>query len=436
MPIIKNLSALALRQGFRKFDDVQKLGGFPFCDELDYLYFDGEEKFDAELIRNGEKRVVKVKKRADQPLGLEFDFDMKPERCKNNCVFCFVSQLPPGMRDTLYVKDDDYRFSFISGSYVTLTNVSDGDIDRIIRLKLSPLYISVHAFDDDIRVKLIKNPNTKKLIPYMRRLGEAGIKMHTQLVIVPGMNDGEVLRRSIEGLRGIIGVESVAVVPVGLTGHRDKLTKLRAVGAEEAKETIELVEKLNDKYGGFCRCSDEYYVKAGLPVREYGYYGDFSQLENGVGLIADFEDNLSYALDTAKRAELNLKLAFVTGTSFAPLLEEYVKPLESHLGVKITVVPAVNEFFGDSVTVAGLLTAADILKALGKAAERAFKAGEPPFDAVVLPDNMLREFTDTFLDNVSVKELEGAAGMPALIAAHNGSDLPEIISEFGEKYER
>ena len=348
---------------------------------------------------------------------------MKPVVCKNKCIFCFVDQLPKGMRDSLYIKDDDYRFSFISGSYVTMTNVTDEDIDRIIRLKLSPLYISVHALNDDVRQYMLKNPNTRRLREYMERLGKNGIQMHTQLVIVPGINDGKVLEDSIRGLKEIEGVQTVAVVPVGLTEHRAKLENLTAVDENNARETIALVEKLHAELNGFCWCSDEYYVKANLPVREYSYYGAFDQIENGVGMLAEFDENFRYSLDETERVALNKRVDMITGTSFAPILEKYMPILEEKLGIKCRVNSVENDFFGHSVTVAGLITAGDIIKQAQRGA-----------DAYVLPDNMLREFTDTFLDGKTVSEVEAALGAPIIVVPHSGSDFVKLIAaHFGRQ---
>ena len=228
MPKITGLSKIAKKLGFKVGDDIVRIGGYDVVDELDYLFYDNEKSFEVDVIRDGKQKTIHVRKKDGQQLGLEVDWQMKPAVCKNKCIFCFVDQLPKGMRDSLYIKDDDYRYSFISGSYVTLTNVTDADIDRIIRLRLSPLYRSVHAFDDDVRQFILKNPNTHKLKAYMKKLGENGIKMHTQLVVVPDVNDGKVLEDSIRGLHAMEGVLSVAVVPVGLTEHRAALANLKA----------------------------------------------------------------------------------------------------------------------------------------------------------------------------------------------------------------
>ena len=414
MPKITGLSRFAKRLGFRLGDEVVTIGGYKVVDELDYLYYDNESEFIVGILRNGKREAINVRK--NRPLGLEFDWDMKPAVCKNHCIFCFVDQLPKGMRDSLYVKDDDYRYSFISGSYVTMTNVTDEDIDRIIRLRLSPLYISVHAWDDEVRRFMVKNPNTLKLREYMKKLGENGISMHTQLVVVPGINDGKVLEDSIRGLKSVKGVLSVAVVPVGMTEHRAQLAQLTPVDENNARETVALVEKLHIELDGFCWCSDEYYVKANIPVGEYAYYGAFDQIENGVGMLAEFKEKFEYGLDEVESVTLNKRVDMITGTSFAPILEGYMPALERKLGIKCKVNKIENNFFGHSVTVAGLLTAGDVIAQTERGA-----------DAYVIPDNMLREFTDTFLDNRTVKEVEDALGAPIIVVPHSGSDLAKLI---------
>ena len=420
MPKIVNLSSYAKRKGLKIGDDVVKIGGYPCVDILDILYFDTEKKFDIVVYRDGKIKTVKIRKKETQPLGIELE-EMDTIRCKNKCVFCFVDQLPKGLRDTLYVKDDDYRLSFISGCYVTMTNVGEEEIERIIRLKLSPMYISVHAFNDEKRLALVKNPNTLNLINLMRRLGENGIKMHTQLVVVPEMNDGATLIESIEGLKRVEGVESVAVVPVGLTGHRQNLTSIRPVTKDEAIETIEHVEWLNQKFGGnFCWCSDEYYLLANRPLPGDEFYGTFDQIENGVGLIADFISNLDYSLDELGNQLLKGTATLVTGKSFAPVLENEKKKIEAKLGLNLSVLPVSNSFFGETVTVAGLVVGKDILS----------QAKGNDTDVYVVPDNMLREFTTTFLDDTTVSELETILRKPVLVVAHNGADLATKLAEF------
>ena len=422
MSKIINLSPSAQKLGFMIGDDVVKMGGYPFRDVLDFLYYDNEKKFDVVVKREGKEKKIKVRKKEGESLGLEFE-EMEVIRCKNKCVFCFVDQLPKGLRDTLYVKDDDYRLSFISGCYVTMTNVKEEDVERIIRLKLSPLYISVHAFNDDKRVELVKNPNTRNLIKLMERLGQAGIEMHTQLVIVPEMNDGATLIESIEGLHAVTGVQSVAVVPVGITGHRDGLAKIRPVTKDEANETIDHVEWLNNKFGGnFCWCSDEYYLRAERQIPSFDFYGNFDQIENGVGLISDFCDNLDYTLSETTPKQLKGNVTMITGTSFAPVLNNEKTKIESKLGLNISVKGVLNTFFGETVTVAGLVVGRDIVD----------QVKDENTDVYVIPDNMLREFTTTFLDDTTVIELEQKLEKPVLVVAHNGTDVVNKLVGFFE----
>ena len=271
----------------------------------------------------------------------------------------------------------------------------------------------MHAFTDEVRVRLVTNPGASRLIERMRHLGANGIKMHTQLVIVPGINDGEELEKSIRGLHGVEGVETVAVVPVGLTAHREGLAPIRIATKEESAWTVAAVEKLNEEFGGFCWCSDEYYVKAGLAPREYAYYGDFEQIENGVGLFAEFYDNVDYELSSLPEMKLGARIALITGVDFAPFLREKMKEVDAHIGTSSTVFGIVNHFFGETITVAGLVTAGDVIA-------QADCAG---MDAAVIPDNMLKEFGDVFLDNVTLGDVERALGVPVIVVSHNGSDL-------------
>ncbi|MDD4839222.1 MAG: DUF512 domain-containing protein [Clostridia bacterium] len=419
MAKISELSKIAKHQGFKTGDELIAFDGHTFCDILDCIFYDAQEKFSVDIVRNGKTKTVKVKKNADTPLGIEIDEELAPIRCKNKCKFCFIDQLPKGMRDMLYVKDDDYRYSFISGSYVTLTNITSEEIERIIRLKLSPIYISVHAFDDDIRLMLVSNPKTKNLINNMKILGEGGIKMHTQIVMVPEINDNKILEESIRKLHEMKGVETCAVVPVGLTKHRKGLAELKQVDEAKAIETIDIVEKLHIEFDGFCWCSDEFYLRANRPIPSFEYYGAFDQIENGVGLVADFKSNIDYVMSETEIQNLGKKVGFITGVSFAPLLKECAKEIEKKLGVEIEIFTVKNKFFGESVTVAGLVTAGDILAQI--------KTND--MDGFIVPSNMLKEFSTVFLDNISLDDLEKGLGKKVLVANESGSDLLQKIVE-------
>lgn len=405
------------KQGFKIGDELVSFDGYSFCDILDCLFYDSKEKFSVVVKRNGKEKTVKVKKRADVPLGIEIDEELSPVRCKNKCKFCFVDQLPKGMRDALYVKDDDYRFSFISGSYVTMTNVTDEDIERILRLKLSPLYISVHAMNDEIRKDLVRNPNTLKLRQILKTLSDGGIKMHTQLVVVPDVNDGDVMLDSIDRLHEIEGVLSVAIVPVGLTTHRSGLDNLKPFDKEEAAKTIDLVEERYNRYGGFCFAADEMYIKAEREIPSYEFYQDFPQIENGVGLVREFLESVEYSLDETPDIKVGKRVCMLTGVSFEPVLKNVAKIVADKLGLEITVKAIENNFFGKTVTVSGLVTAGDILAQAPKG-----------YDAYTVPSNMLKEFSTLFLDNVSLDEVEKALGK-VIVVNETGGDLIKKLSE-------
>ena len=402
-------------------DELLGFNGEQIVDVLDYAFYDSQEEFTLNLrTKQGEKVDIDIEKEEDESLGLELDesVQLEPMRCKNKCLFCFVDQLPKGMRDTLYVKDDDYRLSFVSGNYVTLSNIGQKELDRIAKLRLSPLYISVHAFDREIKTKLVSNPESAKVFDKMDFLANHGITMHTQIVLCKNLNDGKVLDKTLEELyKRYPSVKTVAVIPVGLTGHRQKLYPLESFGKEDAVKVIAQVEDFNKKAGGeFCWCSDEFYIKAEKQLPPYESYGDFDQIENGVGLCAEFEEEFLSALDEVGGSKAELNIASVTGQSFKDILKSLCEKLkDKYPNVNLRVKDIYNDFFGRSITVAGLITAGDIIKQFKDA---------PKY--TIIPSNMLREFTDTFLDGITVSELEKALGTH-IVVSHGGEDYVKII---------
>lgn len=402
-------------------DELLGFNGEQIVDVLDYAFYDSQEEFTLNLrTKQGEKVDIDIEKEEDESLGLELDesVQLEPMRCKNKCLFCFVDQLPKGMRDTLYVKDDDYRLSFVSGNYVTLSNIGQKELDRIAKLRLSPLYISVHAFDREIKTKLVSNPESAKVFDKMDFLAYHGITMHTQIVLCKNLNDGKVLDKTLEELyKRYPSVKTVAVIPVGLTGHRQKLYPLESFGKEDAVKVIAQVEDFNKKAGGeFCWCSDEFYIKAEKQLPPYESYGDFDQIENGVGLCAEFKEEFLSALDEVGGSKAELNIASVTGQSFKDILKSLCEKLkDKYPNVNLRVKDIYNDFFGRSITVAGLITAGDIIKQFKDAPEY-----------TIIPSNMLREFTDTFLDGITVSELEKALGTH-IVVSHGGEDYVKII---------
>ena len=402
-------------------DELLGFNGEQIVDVLDYAFYDSQEEFTLNLrTKQGEKVDIDIEKEEDESLGLELDesVQLEPMRCKNKCLFCFVDQLPKGMRDTLYVKDDDYRLSFVSGNYVTLSNIGQKELDRIAKLRLSPLYISVHAFDREIKTKLVSNPESAKVFDKMDFLANHGITMHTQIVLCKNINDEKVLDKTLEELyKRYPSVKTVAVIPVGLTGHRQKLYPLESFGKEDVVKVIAQVEEFNKKAGGeFCWCSDEFYIKAEKQLPPYESYGDFDQIENGVGLCAEFEEEFLSALDEVGGSKAELNIASVTGQSFKDILKSLCEKLkDKYPNVNLRVKDIYNDFFGRSITVAGLITAGDIIKQFKDAPEY-----------TIIPSNMLREFTDTFLDGITVSELEKALGTH-IVVSHGGEDYVKII---------
>lgn len=416
-------NGVAAELGFETGDEIIGFDGHPYEDVLDYIFYDEAEKFTINArTKDGELVDCEVEKLPEEHIGVEFDDEgqLVPIHCRNKCVFCFVDQLPKGMRDTLYVKDDDYRLSFVSGNYVTLTNVFDKEMERILRLHLSPLYISVHCFDKKRKVEMIANPEGAKLFEKMNVLAAHGIFMHTQIVLCKGINDGEILAETLTELSKLRPqVASVAIVPVGLTGHRKGLKELSQIDRETAREVIAQVEKFDkEQGGGFAYCSDEFYLKAELPLPSFERYGDFSQIENGVGLVRAFEKEVEESLKGLKVTDKKAEIAFVTGQSFKGELKKCLDKVQPYFpSCTFRVVDIVNNFFGKSITVAGLITATDII---------AQAKNMPAY--TVIPSTMLREFTHTFLDGISVEELEKRLNTKILISA-GGADLVRAAKE-------
>lgn len=399
-----DLYGLARRAGIKKGEEILAFDGKPFVDILDYVYADGQNSTVLTVKGiNGEERDVKItKKDGYSTLGLEFDesVELTPKTCCNKCMFCFVDQLPKGLRPTLNIKDDDYRLSFVSGCYVTCTNFREEDIARIIEYKLSPLYVSVHATDHQIQCKLLGVKRARNQLELLKRLTAAGIKINAQIVLVPDVNDKDVLKKSLEDLHSLgENLLSVAVVPVGLTRHREGLPTIRPVGKEDALDAIKMTEEFYNQYPFFAFCSDEMYERAELPVKPYDYYGSFTQIENGVGLVAKFLYEVENALENAP-TKLNKRIAVITGYSgYNTMVAAGELIQKKWRKVKTDVYKIKNHFFGESVTVTGLVTAGDIIK-------ETEGVDFSVYDEVLLPSVMLKEFETVFLDDMTLEQLE------------------------------
>ena len=416
-------NSILLELGVEVGDEILGFNGEPMEDILDYDYYDGQNEFTINMLsKQGDKVDLEIEKLDTETMGVTLDdsVTLTPIHCKNKCAFCFVDQLPKGLRETLYVKDDDYRMSFVCGNFVTLTNVYDHELSRIIKYHLSPLYISIHATTPEIVLKLLRNPEALKTMDKVAMLAAHGIRMHTQIVMCKGYNDDQELMKTVEKLYSFYPqVATLAVVPVGLTEYRDSVTKLAQIDKETAIKTIEQIDAFNKKVGHtFAYCSDEFYVKAGRDVPPFEYYGDFDQIENGIGLCRVFMDGIKDALKKVEPSDKKATIGLITGQSFKGYLKEAVKLInKKYPNVEFVIYDIINNFFGKTITVAGLITGTDIVA----------QVVNPPKD-IIIPSTMLREFTDTMLDGMSVKELEQK--LNAKVHVNSGAeDLVRIVGE-------
>lgn len=405
-------NSIAEELGVRPGDVLLSIDGEPVYDVVDYEQLCAKENLLLMLRTGSEEWEAEVEKDLYEPLGLAFESGlMSPLRsCKNHCLFCFIDQMPKGIRRTLEVKDDDWRMSLIMGNYVTLTNVDDAEFERMIRRRVSPLYISVHTTDPDMRVAMMRNPTAGRIMERLRRLKEENLQFHCQVVLCPGYNDGEMLKNTIRDLGALYpAAQSLAIVPVGLTKHREGLAPLRVHTREEAAAAVDLIEEFQrdflKRYGTrFVFASDEMYLAAGrrLPAEEA--FEDYPQLENGVGLLRKFEFEFQAALDTLKKRRTPLYLDSASGRIAAPFMQELFRGL-AEKNIFITVHAVRNDFFGENVTVSGLVTAGDIAAQL---------AGKLSGKALLIPSSMMRERDDVFLDGRRKGELEAALGRPVI----------------------
>ncbi len=413
----------AYKKGIKNGDKVLTINGNKIIDVLDYRFYQNDTRLEVEIETvSGRVKTVKIKKGEYEELGLEFqDYLMdKQHPCQNNCIFCFINQLPSGMRESLYFKDDDSRLSFLFGNYITLTNLTEHEIERIIKMHISPVNISVHTTNKDLRCKMMNNRFAGEKLEIISRFNQAGIKMNCQLVLVPHYNDEKELERSLSDLLAFENVESIAAVPVGITKYRDGLPKLNSFNKETAQKTLDILNKFGEnsieKYSvRKVFGSDEFYLLAEKEIPPIEFYEDFSQLDNGVGMWALLKDEAFSAVDEANELKSGTKKTIATGVAAEPLLKEIVGYAKNKFGeLNCQVVAIKNNFFGEKITVSGLVTGNDLIEQL-----KDKNIGE----VLLLPENMLRYENDLFLDNVSVKEVEQKLNVKIQIVPSKGEDL-------------
>jgi len=426
----------AHRARIRPGETLLEVNGHRIVDVLDYKFYTYDARLTLTLQgEDGATRSVRVRKQEGEDLGLEFDTYLmdRARSCANNCIFCFVDQMPQGMRDTLYFKDDDARLSFLMGNYITLTNLSPREIQRIIDLRISPINVSVHTTDPALRCEMLGNRRAGESIEVMRRFAENGVCMNCQIVACPGINDGPALRRTLEDLTEMYpGVDSVSIVPVGVTKFREGLYPLKTYDKDTAAALIDQVEawgaKCMERFGTtIFWCSDEFYLLSGRELPQDSYYEDYRQLENGVGMLRLLETEFRSAMEADDPPAPGSVAPFTiaTGVSAAPTLEKLVQLAAARCGgLDWRVVPIVNHFFGETIVVAGLVTGRDLMDQL---------RGKYLGERLLLPDNMLRYHENVFLDDVTVEEVEAALGVPLTFVEQDGGALWDAILGRGGK---
>ncbi|MCI9154763.1 DUF512 domain-containing protein [Lachnospiraceae bacterium] len=420
--------SIAWEMGIEPGDLLLAVDGQEIEDVFDYRYYIEEEEILLLIEKpDGEQWELEIEKETYEDLGLEFEQGLMDEyrSCRNKCIFCFIDQMPPGMRDTLYFKDDDSRLSFLQGNYVTLTNMSEHDIQRIIRFHLEPINISFQAMNPELRCRMLHNRFAGEALKKVDMLYEAGIEMNGQIVLCKGFNDGDELDRSIRELtRYLPFLRSVSVVPVGLTRFREGLEPLEPFTGEEARQVLELIhgwqERLYPEHGlHFIHASDEWYILAGKELPEEESYDGYLQLENGVGMLRLLLNEFTEALEGEEGDQKERKLSIATGLLAAPYLEQMAEQLrEKFPRTEVTVYPIKNEFFGEQITVSGLITGQDLVKQL---------SGKDLAERLLLPCNMLRAKEDVFLDDFTVSQVESALQVPLNIVKSSGQDLMDTI---------
>ena len=424
--VIKN--SIAEEAGIVPGDYLLSINDTKIVDILDYDFLLKDENL-LVLVekKDGSLEEIEVEKDFDEDLGLEFEEELidKPRLCRNKCVFCFMDQIPYSMRSTLHYKDDDYRLSFITGNYVTLTNVTDEDLDRIIRYRMTPINISIHTTNGKLRKKMLSNRFADKILDQLKKLADGGIMINGQIVLCPGLNDGEELTRTLNDLSKLHeNILSVSIVPVGTTKFRDGLYPLDTFDADGCKKTIEIVEKFQNeflkKYGTrLVFLGDEFYVQSGTEIPTYVAYEDFSQLENGVGMVACFWHDFMEELENIDIKENNKIITSVTGYLIYPYIERAAKLMEEKIkGLKINVIPIKNNFFGEKITVTGLITGGDILEQL---------KGKDLGDELLVPKVMLKSDEDIFLDDITLEELAKKLNIKVRKTGCEGKDFVRDI---------
>jgi len=422
--------SIAMDAGIEPGDIIVSVDGNEFKDILDFKFLTSDEYYVIEVLKqDGEREEIEIYNDCYENFGVEFENPLidKPMLCKNKCIFCFMDQLPPNVRSTMLFKDDDVRLSFLQGNYVTLTNLSDEDVDRICRLRISPINVSVHVTDSERRVMMLKNPNASKLLNIMKRFADSGVIMNAQIVLCPGINDGDYLRRTIEDLAALYpSVRSVSIVPVGISKFRDNLFELTSFDEKLSKDVIELVTPYQQKFKkdfetSLVYLADEFYITANAAIPSYEHYEEFPQIENGVGLIAamreEIDEELKF-LDEYENCTYSPKTVATSHIAYDFICEcvEKIKRQKPELSVNVEKID--NNFFGEKITVTGLLCGSDIISQL---------KGKISTQHLLLSDSMFKSDADIFLDDTTLEDVENALGVKIIKTPCTGHGFIKAI---------
>lgn len=422
--ICKN--SIAEECGIEKGDIILEINGNVIEDYLDYRFYLSGEYLEILIKKaDGNEFLFEIEKYEDEDLGIEFDNYLSDgqKSCKNKCIFCFIDQLPKGLRKTLYFKDDDARMSFLMGNYVTLTNLDEKHLEKIIKMKISPINVSVHTTNPELRVFMMKNPKAAEIMDTLKRFSDNNITLNCQIVLCKDINDKDELMRTMKDLRSL-NVNSVSIVPVGISAHRENLYPMKPFNAEDCSEIIDMVESFaKDTYKKYKSrkfyLSDEFYIKAKRELPSYEYYEDFPQIENGVGMIRNFEKEIYEKISSLSSCSEKRHISLVTGEIMSSFINKYIDDIkEKWYNLKCNVFPIKNNFFGGEINVTGLVTGGDIISQL-----KDKDLGE----MLLIPESMLRFERDMFLDDVTLKELSEKLNIKTVIVSNDGYDFVEKI---------
>ena len=416
----------AEKAGIKSGEILLKINSNEIVDVLDYRFYQVNRQLSLEISDGKNIRTVEIAKSEYDEIGLEFETYLMDEQhsCRNKCIFCFIDQLPKGLRKSLYFKDDDSRLSFLFGNYITLTNITEHEIERIIKMHISPINVSVHTTNPELRCKMMNNRFAGDVLKYLKRFANAGITLNCQIVACPGINDGDELLRTMRDLENL-GVEMTAIVPVGLTAYRDGLYPLVPYNKETAAQTLDLIEQ----YGDMCKekhgrriffAGDEFYILAESEIPSPEFYEDFSALEDGVGMIAYLTDDVKWALEELENDEKpNHTVTVACGTGVFPFMKKIMAMInEKFPNITINTQPIKNNFFGGGVNVSGLVTGGDLINQL---------KGKNIGERLIIPSSMLRFENDLFLDDVSTDDVERELNVELVAVNNNGADLVNAI---------